>query len=771
MTARNGYLTADEIRPAMESLHGFKRMAGYYVACCPAHEDRNQSLVLYDSGAFSCKRNCDTGLVLKEMGLSRRVRPQHIVKTYPYTDENGATVHETVRRGPVKKFEQRQPVGNGDYQWNLQGGIEIVPYRLPELLAAPLDEWVLFPEGEQDADNCAEMGLTATCNPGGAGGGRWLPGFGKYLAGRKVAVLADKDAGGTGRTHAQKVAASARASGAVFVKVIELPGEGKDVSDWRAAGGSREELLRIIEEAPEWTPPPVTKIPDEGLVSLADIEPKRLQWLWRGWLPVGKLVVLDGDPGLGKSQILLDIAARLSRGDVMPDESEPGISGPVSTLLLSAEDDLADTIVPRLMAAGADLGRIHARTLVNDSGEMRYPTIADIDRLRSDLLITGARLVVIDPLMAYLPETTNAHRDQQMRRLLAPLADLAGEFGAVVAALRHLNKSAATSAMYRGGGSIGIIGAARLGILVGKDPNDSTGKRRVIAAHKQNLADDGATLAYHVESVGDVSRIVWDGASSVCAQDMLGEDGDGLALRDAMEFLRVELAGGPVGSEVIYGMGEQAGHSKRTLQRAKGRLGVESVKDTGSMRGKWCWALPDPTPPPPDPPAPEPPVDDAPRPDWESPSPNSGDLGDVGDLQEQGTTTVGPLAPEDRQANPEDRQETTKIAKGFVVKAVATETVSEDRQGTYPPNRAEREDRQELGGTPPLPDPPDPAVPEPPPIDPPPPTSAPGTDEARPDLPERCEDCGIPIPTDHHHCWDCAAKTLAAFRAGQAVAS
>ena len=222
------------------------------------------------------------------------------------------------------------------------------------------------------------------------------------------------------------------------------------------------------------------------LIRVSDVQPERVSWLWPGYIPAGKITLLDGDPGLGKSNLTLDLAARVTRGNAMPDGSQGDIMGPADVILLSAEDGIADTIRPRLEAAGADLTRVHVLESFPDAeGLETLPEIPDdLNRIERIVDARQAALIVIDPLMAYLSAGTNSFRDQDVRRALAPVKLLAERTGASVLVVRHLNKSATGSPIYRGGGSIGIIGAARAGLLVGTDPDDETGVRRVLATTK-----------------------------------------------------------------------------------------------------------------------------------------------------------------------------------------------------------------------------------------------------------------------------------------------
>ncbi len=320
---------------------------------------------------------------------------------------------------------------------------------------------------------------------------------------------------------------------------------------------------------------------------LADVVPEKVTWLWRGYIPVGKLTIIEGDPGLGKSTASLDLAARVSTGTAMPDGTPTELGGVV---VLSLEDGLADTIVPRLIAAGADLTRCISLDGIRENGKERLPTIEDIVAIRESCEAIGAKLVIIDPLMGFLSSKKNSWRDQDMRSALGPLAKLAEEMGVAVVLIRHLNKAAGGQAIYRGGGSIGISGAARAALLIAKDPEDSN--RRVMACVKTNLAKDPPSLAYSIEAVGEHSRIVWGGFSALSADALLvaaGSPEEQTALGEAKDFLRELLAAGPVEAKAIQRQARGAGISDKTLHRAKNALGVLAKKE--GFHSGWQWNL------------------------------------------------------------------------------------------------------------------------------------------------------------------------------------
>jgi hypothetical protein len=229
-------------------------------------------------------------------------------------------VFQVVRFDP-KGFAQRRPDGAGGYKWNLDG-IERVLYRLPELLAADPDALIYLPEGEKDVDRLGDQGLVATTNPEGAG--KWREEYTAALKGRHVVILPDNVQ--DGRNHAEKVARTlyGETAGVKVVMLSGLPEKG-DVTDWLNAGNSVEELLRVVDETPEWEPPShAADTPDEFEVGtlLSEVVEESVEWLWEGRIPLAKLTVIDGDPGTGKSAVTIDLAAHVSTGREMPTPKE-----------------------------------------------------------------------------------------------------------------------------------------------------------------------------------------------------------------------------------------------------------------------------------------------------------------------------------------------------------------------------------------------------------------------------------------------------------------
>jgi len=364
-----------------------------------------------------------------------------------------------------------------------------------------------------------------------------------------------------------------------------------------AYGARRDPAAALARAQQELAAGPVPGRGGGVLVNLRDVVPRKVRWLWPARVPLGKVTQFDGDPDLGKSTVLLDLAARVTTARPMPDGARGDFGGARGVVVLSAEDDPADTIRPRLDAAGADVERVVVLLGVRDARGLRGPTIADLDALRQAVRAVDAVLVIVDPLMAHLPDARDAHRDQDVRRALAPLAAFAAETGAAVAAVRHLNKNggvAGSAPLYRGAGSIGIIGAARAGLLVAADPDDPTGERRVLAVVKSNLAAKAPSLAYRLVPTAGAVRVAWEGptphtAAALLAAAVSAEDRP--ALDEATAFLREALASGPRPAAEVKIAAKEAGIAERTLERARLRAGILTRKE-GFAGAPWVWMPP-----------------------------------------------------------------------------------------------------------------------------------------------------------------------------------
>jgi AAA domain len=338
---------------------------------------------------------------------------------------------------------------------------------------------------------------------------------------------------------------------------------------------------------------------------MSDVKPEKVKWMWPRRLPLGKLVTFVGDPDVGKSTVCVDLTARVTTGKPMPDELLASV--PLcSVVWMSAEDGLADTLRPRLDAAGADSELVHHLDAVWESmdpddpeSEMVkvMPTIPKhLPALEALVVDTEAKLVIVDVLFAYLDGRYKASSDQDVRRALAPLAALAERTGACIILIAHIPKSqrSAGSAITATPGAMGIGGAARAGIVAAVDPDDETGNTRVFARTKGNLAAPWPSMAYELlcSTCGESkcegndhgpAIVNWTGESRHNGSDLLvarQTDDDKSALDEAVEWLEAVLHQPRLRSEIAKGARTE-GISDITLKRAAKKLGVVSERDKG----------------------------------------------------------------------------------------------------------------------------------------------------------------------------------------------
>lgn len=309
---------------------------------------------------------------------------------------------------------------------------------------------------------------------------------------------------------------------------------------------------------------------------------KPTPWLWPDYLPPGAIGIFDGDPGLGKSFVTCDLAARVSVGANWPGGAKGG--RPAGTIMLAAEDD-RETLVDRLHASGADLTKVGI--LSDVMGEI--PSLPrDIPIIEELVVKHKVKLVIIDPIMVFLGVDSN--RDQSVRKAVAPLAAMAQRTGCTVIMVRHLIKSGGRNAKHGGAGSMGLIGQCRFGYMFGADADDPN--RRIVATVKMNLAPSPPSLAYRLSS----GRAVWeDKPVEIDADDLMMNRRVDTAERnerqEAVDFLRGYLSdqGGIAWPVDILKEGRESGYTQSQLRTAKKKLKVRSRK----VRNSWLWCLPE----------------------------------------------------------------------------------------------------------------------------------------------------------------------------------
>ena len=313
------------------------------------------------------------------------------------------------------------------------------------------------------------------------------------------------------------------------------------------------------------------------LLTMSDIPTEDVQWLWYPYLPRGKITIIQGDPGEGKTTFVLALAALLTCGLPMPGDAES--LPPMNIIYQTAEDGLADTVKPRLTALGADCSRV----LVIDKSE-RELTLSD-HRIAQAIQETDSGLLVLDPIQAYLGEGVDMHRANEVRPIFKRLGQLAEQTGCAIVLVGHMNKMQGVKSAYRGLGSIDFRAAARSVLLVGRSKDGP--ETRVVVHDKSSLSPEGASILFSLHS--DIG-FSWDGFCDITASELLSGSGSSTTKTEQAERLLLELLKhGEVASEELLKQSSALGISERTLKIAKQNQGVVSVR-----RGdRWYARLPD----------------------------------------------------------------------------------------------------------------------------------------------------------------------------------
>ncbi len=330
-------------------------------------------------------------------------------------------------------------------------------------------------------------------------------------------------------------------------------------------------------------------------IFLNDVQEERIEWLWRGYLPLGMISILAGDGGVGKSFVACDLAMRITTGTPFPFSLDR--FGPANVAIFDLENPRSQILVPRLRVAGADL----SRCVLYDPGEDEVATFpaaldAPVDFVREH----EAEVVVNDTLAAFQDSTLDSHKQVEQRRVMTSLMRLAERTGAAVLALAHLNKNTKANAIHRLMGSVDVVNGARSVMLLGQDPDDED--TRAITTEKTNIYERQEPLAFHLQPSQDPEdppRLVWDGRRpDLGAFRMLGVSAMSPQERDkvaeAETFLRYELVGGAIEARELINRAKQAGIAEKTLRRAQLRLKIQPRQ----QNRQWWWELPpeEPTP-------------------------------------------------------------------------------------------------------------------------------------------------------------------------------
>ena len=353
--------------------------------------------------------------------------------------------------------------------------------------------------------------------------------------------------------------------------------------------------VRLALPEPKRLPSRATEQDGVVLACGSDLTPKPVAWLWRHWLALGKLHILAGAPGHGKTTIAIAVAATITIGGRFPDGSH---CAPGNVLIWSGEDDPSDTLLPRLIAAGADKARVFFVTGSRVAGEVTPfdPARDLVDLTAAAERLGGVSLLVVDPVVHAVAADT--HKNGEVRRALQPLVDLAACLNAAVLGISHFSKAGqGQDPTQRVVGSVAFAAVARVVWVAAKVKGEEGQDRRILARSKSNLGADSGGFEYQLEQVEalpgiEASRVTWGKAVAGTARELLtdpAEQGDDAS--DASELLRAELSAdawknGDAASKPL----KDAGFTKKQIWSASKKLAVIRRKD--GMQGGWLWRLP-----------------------------------------------------------------------------------------------------------------------------------------------------------------------------------
>lgn len=523
---------------------------------------------------------------------------------YPYLLADGNLVGIVVRWDrPDGKRDEIRPVSLRGARWRIEAMPSPRPlFRLQSVLATAPDSRVYVCEGEKCVESMRELGLIATTSVGGSAAAQhtdWSP-----LAGRRVVILPDWDE--PGMRYARAVAALALRAGAASVCIVQLRDkfaeipDGGDIADVLASVGGERELLPVIRASIELLADQAIGIkppPEDGspvLLRMSEVTAQQIRWLWRGRVARGRVTLIVGRPGEGKSFLTADLAARVTTGRPWPDESPCELGG---VLLVTVEDDPADTIRPRLDAHGADVTRVQLLKGIysvgsdGEAGEAAF-TLRNLPALEAAFgKAEDLALCVIDPIGSFLGGGVDAYRENEVRAVLAPLAALAQRTDVAIVVIAHTRKSGSSFADDLALGSRAFTGIARSVLHLMRDPNDED--RRLLLPGKSNLSRPAPGLAFRIE--GEPPALVWEpDPVELSADDLLAmpsAEPDSSAVAVAGDFLRDALGAGPRLASEVQEAAKGSKISATTLKRAKLKLGIRSTRT--SFGGPWFWTVPE----------------------------------------------------------------------------------------------------------------------------------------------------------------------------------
>ena len=535
--------------------------------------------------------------IIKEQ--ARTFASQYIKQGYKpqglhhYTNAEGEWLYSRMRLNHPEKTKIIRPFHqeNGNFilgEPKFKGKKPL--YQLPLIKDAETVFWV---EGEKKVDALIGLGLIATTSGGATShdGADFEP-----LRGKRVLVWADFDE--SGKAHAGAVKAILKALNceviSIDVESLNLPVKG-DVVDWLEANPSatKEDVLALplLPQATE---------SEQGVILLkaSELKPKPINWIWDGWIAGGKFHLLGGVAGTGKTTISLALASSITNGGRFPDSTR---SPSGNVVVWTGEDDISDTLTPRLMAMGANLDKVHfVQGVMAEDGEQPFNPSTDMPILQQAIAKIGdVKLLIIDPIVSVVKG--DSHKNAEVRKDLTPLIQMAEGMGFAIIGITHFSKgTSGREPIERITGSLAFGAVARVVLVASKSTNEDGQDVRIFLRAKSNIGADNGGFEYSLEQAIteggiETSRVLWGQAVEGSARELLVDaesDADGGCLADCMRLISDLLSVGPVSAKEMEQDCLGAGYSRSTMNRAKKKLSVEARKVGIGKGSYWVWEMP-----------------------------------------------------------------------------------------------------------------------------------------------------------------------------------
>ena len=594
-------MTLDEFLSRLDKVSGSKNQ---YYARCPAHDDNHASLCIStgENGPIlvNCKAGCKTPDIMAALNLkmsdlfqrspapTQSSKPQ-LVAQYEYTDLAGNIVCKKLRYSN-KSFCWLHPDSSGGWAKGRNGAAPIF-----NQFHAQNVQTMYFVEGEKDVLTLKAHGRAAVSLPDGAQS-KWRSEYTDFFRGRTVAIIPDNDE--PGKKFAEMAAEKLRGV-AQSVKVLDLsqiwqgiPNKA-DISDYLAAfPDGMPAVSSLAEQTAEWMPGAAEgEPPKRKYTKLSNVESTNTEWLWYPYIPLGKITLMNADPGTGKTFFSLYLTATVSTGNPFYGEDSHVNHEPAVAIYQTAEDGISDTIKPRLETMTVNFNNVY---FIDESEEplSLSESYDDIERAMKEL---KPRLMIFDPLQAYLGANVDMHRANEVRPVLSRIGHLAEKYNCAVIFIMHNSKTGQNKALFRALGSIDIPAVARSMLTLGKNPDN---KKQVVMCHeKSSLAEHGQSILFSINP--ELGGVVFEGFSELNADDVLNprmgtRKKPSVCKEEAADAL-LDLLGedGYATLDDVQTLQYAMGFSERTLYNAKKDLALESVSLGFGKTKKTWWLAPD----------------------------------------------------------------------------------------------------------------------------------------------------------------------------------